>query len=331
MDIRTQIINNTMEALVGLDLDILDQIERILYIQLNNYEIQERCTEVVIHDDSNLGLIRKFIATKRLEGKSEKTIQRYQPELEKLGIALNKKITDVETFDLRLYLAMYKENRNVSNRTLDNLRKTISSFFGWLHDEGFINRNPAKNLKQIKYEKTVKKPFTPVEREKLKNACENSRDLALIEFLYASGLRVSEVSSLNRDSIDYISKEATVIGKGNKERKFYISEICIEYLKQYLSSRNDSNPSLFVSINAPYNRLSKEGIETAVKRLGKKASIENVHPHRFRRTLASDLVRKNVPIQEVAQILGHSDLRTTQVYVCLDQDSVKYHYNKAII
>lgn len=330
MDVRTQIINNVLGALVGIENAILDRIENALHIQLKDYEIQERCTEIIPHDGTNLGMVRKFIATKRLEGKSEKTLEKYQMDLENLVSTFNKKLQDVETYDLRLYLALYKENRKVSNRTLDNIRKSISSFFSWLNDEGFISRNPARALKQIKYDKVVRKPFSAVDREKLKNACEFLRDLALTEFLYASGLRVSEVASLDRDNINFLTREATVIGKGGKERKFYLSEISAEYLQQYLKSRTDDNPALFVAVKAPFGRLGKEGIEVAVKRLGMKAGVENVHPHRFRRTLATDLVKKNVPIQEVAEILGHADLRTTQVYVCLDQESVKYHYNKAI-
>ncbi|EOS37113.1 hypothetical protein C808_03831, partial [Lachnospiraceae bacterium M18-1] len=187
MDVRTQIINNVLEALVGMENVILDKVESVLHIQLKDYEIQERCTEVVLHDGSNLGFVRKFIATKRLEGKSEKTLEKYQMDLENLIGCLNKKLVEVETFNLRLYLSLYKENRKISNRTLDNIRKSISSFFSWLNDEGFISRNPARALKQIKYDKVVRKPFSAVDREKLKNACEFLRDLALTEFLYASG------------------------------------------------------------------------------------------------------------------------------------------------
>lgn len=330
MDAKVQVINNVLSSLKDLDQNTLDKIENILYINFEKYEIKEKCTEVVVHDDSNLGLIKKFIATKKLEGKSVKTLKKYQPELEKLHYFLGKSFYKISIYDLRYFLAQYKEHRKISNRTLDNMRKTISSFFSWMSDEGHISYNPTKALKRIKYTKTVKKPFSIVEREKLKNACTNHRDLALVEFLYASGLRVSEAISIDISNIDFISREATVVGKGSKERKFYLSEICIEYLKSYLNSRTDNNPSLFVSTKRPYNRLTKEGMESIVKRIGKKACVENVHPHRFRRTLATDLVRKNVPIQDVAHILDHADLRTTQVYVSLDQESVKYNYNKAI-
>lgn len=330
MDAKVQVINNVLSSLKDLNQNTLDKIENILYINFEKYEIKEKCTEVVVYDNSNLGLIKKFIATKKLEGKSVKTLKKYQPELEKLHYFLGKSFYKINIYDLRYFLAQYKEHRKISNRTLDNMRKTISSFFSWMSDEGHISYNPAKALKRIKYTKTVKKPFSIVEREKLKNACTIHRDLALVEFLYASGLRVSEAISIDINNIDFISREATVVGKGSKERKFYLSEICIEYLKSYLNSRTDNNPSLFVGTKRPYNRLTKEGIESIVKRIGKKAGVENVHPHRFRRTLATDLVRKNVPIQDVAHILGHADLRTTQVYVCLDQESVKYNYNKAI-
>ena len=330
MDVRSKIVDQVLESLPELSADLREKIERTLLTSLQNYEVQERCTEVAIHDNTSMGLVRKFIATKKLEGKSERTLRRYQPELEKLVYFLDKKLYEVSPYDLRLYLSLYKEQRKISNRTLENMRKTISTFFGWLHDEGLIGQNPARAVKQIKYDKIVRKPFTPVERERLKNACCQLRDLALSEFLYASGLRVSEVISLDRNSIDFVTREATVIGKGGKERRFYLSEVCAEYLRQYLNSRCDDNAALFVGTKSPYRRLTKEGVEYIVKDLGKKAGVSNVHPHRFRRTLATDLVRNGVPIQDVAQILGHSDLRTTQVYVALDQSTVKYHYSQAV-
>ena len=330
MDVRARIIDKVLEALPDVDQEIKDKIEHVMLVQLQDYEAQERCTDMVVHDETNLGLVRKFIATKKLEGKSMRTLKRYQPELERLVVFLNKKMYEVSPYDLRLYLSLYKDRRKVSNRTLENMRKTISSYFTWLQDEGMISQNPARAVKQIKYDKIVRKPFTAVEREKLKNTCTNLRDLALSEFLYASGLRVSEVVSLNRDNIDFTTREATVIGKGGKERRFYLSEVSSEYLRQYLNSRSDCNNSLFVSNKSPHKRLTKEGVEFIVKELGKRAGVKNVHPHRFRRMLATDLVRKGVPIQDVAQILGHSDLRTTQVYVALDQTTVKYRYNQAV-
>lgn len=330
MDVRSKIVDQVLESLPEIATDLRDKIERTLLKSLQNYEVTERCTEIKVHDNTCLGFVRKFIATKRLEGKAERTLKRYQPELEKLVTFLNKKFYEVSSYDLRLYLSLYKEKRRICNRTLDNMRKAIASFFSWLHDEGVIGRNPARALKRIAYIQAVRKPFTPVEREKIKAACCRIRDLALTEFLYSSGLRVSEVVSLDRTCIDFIAREGTVIGKGGKERRFYFSEVCAEYLRQYLNSRTDNNIALFVGVKAPYKRITKEGIEYIVKSLGKKAGVNNVHPHRFRRTLATDLVRKGVPIQDVAKILGHSDLRTTQVYVSLDQSTIRYRYNQAV-
>lgn len=177
MDVRSKIVDNVLESLPDLPAEIKEQIERTLLVQLQDYEVQERCTAIEVHDNTNLGLVRKFIATKKLEGKSERTLRRYQPELERLVCFLNKQLFEVGPYDLRLYLSLYKERRRVSNRTLENMRKTISTFFGWLHDEGIIPQNPARAVKQIKYDKIVRKPFTPVERERLKNACLTSRFL----------------------------------------------------------------------------------------------------------------------------------------------------------
>lgn len=330
MDARTEIINQVLDALVDIDCVIRERVEHVLHIKLKDYKVEKRCTDVILHDGTAIGLLKKFLATKRLEGKAEKTLKKYQPELERFIYALKKPIYEVETYDLRLYLAIYKEKRKVSNRTLDNMRKTLSSFFSWLAAEGFLGRNPAAALQQIRYEKVVRKAFSSVERERIKNACNNLRDRALTEFLYTSGLRVSEVVRLDRNDIDFVKRQAVVLGKGGKERIFYLSEVATEYLQEYLRSRTDNNPALFVGNKVPHKRLSKNGIESVIKRIGKDAGVEKVHPHRFRRTLATDLVRKNVPIQDVAEILGHADLRTTQVYVCIYQESVQYHYNKAI-
>ena len=330
MDLRNQLVNNVLEKLSDYPNVTMEQVEYILLNELQNYEVSERCTEVTVYDESSYGLINKFIATKKLEGKSPKTLRKYKRELEHLALSANEPLQKMETFDLRFYLFSYKEKRKISNRSLDNIRKTLSSFYSWLHDEGFISRNPMKAIKQIKYELVERKPFTSVDRDSINKACTCARDSALTSFLYSSGLRVSEVSSLDRNSIDFVKREGIVRGKGNKQRKFYIDEVCAKYLNSYLNSRTDSNPALFVSTKAPFERLSKEGIESAVKRIGKRANVENVHPHRFRRTLATDLVKKGVPIQFVAEILGHSDLRTTQVYVCLDKETTRYHYNRAV-
>lgn len=330
MDLKTEIIENVLVALNELDKEVIEKVERTLYIQLENYDVQKKHTEIVAYDDRNLKTIKKYIATKRLEGKSENTIHAYSLELSQFLSAVNKPFSEVTTYDIRMYLALYQKQRKICNKTLDNKRRILSSFFGWLYNEAIIHTNPAVAVKQIKVPKVQKKPFSSVDLLKLQNACMNKRDRALIEFLSATGLRVSEVASLNRSDIDFVSKESSVIGKGDKERTFYVSEICCEYLKEYLKSRIDDNEALFVSLKSPYNRLEKPGIEASIRKIGKRAKVKNTHPHRFRRTFATDMVRKGVPIQYVSTLLGHADLRTTQIYVDIDQDSVKYNYNRAI-
>ena len=241
---------------------------------------------------------------------------------------LCKPLHEITTYDLRYYLAAYKERRKVSNRTLDGIRRCFSSFFSWISAEGMIGRNPCAALSQIKYTKVVKKPYTAPEMERLKQACTTLRDLALIEFLYASGCRVSEVVRLNRDDINFQTRDAVVLGKGNKERTIYLTPVALMHLQDYLNTRTDTDPCLFASVRTPYKRLSKAGIERTLKKLGESAKVTNVHPHRYRRTLATNLLDRGANIQDVAAVLGHADLKTTQVYCYISQSNVRASYNK---
>lgn len=331
MEPRIKLIDSILQAMAPEVTELqLEKLQRILYIKADMYEIQERCTEVAIQDHSSEGLLRRFLAAKRLEGKAESTIRQYYLVLSQLIHGLRVPIHEVGIYDLRFYFSVYKEQHKVGNRTLDNMRKYCSSFFGWLSDEGLIGENPARGLKSIKYIKTVKQAFSDEERELLKNSCENLRDLALTEVLYASGLRVSELVSLNRNDIDFISREAVVLGKGGKERRFYLSRVSCLYLKRYLETRKDTCPALFTGLRAPARRLTKNGVEAALRRLGRRAEVEKVHPHRYRRTLATNLIDRGANIQDVQQILGHADIRTTQIYYCVNQERVRHSYEKYV-
>lgn len=328
-DFRTQLINSVMLRLLGkLNSDQEEQVKTALYLELNEYELSNRCTSIIEVDERPMALLRRFIATKKLEGRSEKTLLQYQLHLGKLVLNLGKDLSQVTTYDLRYYLSDYKDRRNVSNLTLDNMRRCISSFFRWLNDEGYIQRNPASAVKRINYEKTVKKPYSQEELEKLRWSCDNLRDLALIEFLYASGCRVSEVAALDTTDIDFLSRTAIVLGKGNKQRTIYLTEAACLHLTNYLNSRKDGNPALFVSRKAPYKRLGKNGIEATLRRLGKAAGIDKVHPHRYRRTLATYMMDRGANIQDVARILGHEDIRTTEIYCFVSDTNVKHTYYK---
>lgn len=329
MDARDGIIKKVMEALVNVGQEVYDIVQDTLILVLNEYEVQERCTEVAVLDTAPESMLKKFIATKRLEGIAESTLKRYYDANLQLLQFLKKDLSEITTYDIRFYLSYRREcsEHQVSNRTLDGMRRCYSSFFSWLDAEEIIPHNPCAGIKQIKYKKDVKKPFSAVDIEKMRNACSsNIRDLALIDFLYCTGCRVSEVASLNISDIDFEALECVVTGKGNKERYVYLSEVAAMHLKEYLESRTDKYEALFVGKGT--ERLQKNGIEAIVKNIGKKAGVDNAHPHRFRRTLATNLLDRGMNIQDVAEILGHADLKTTQIYCYISKKNVKAAYCK---
>ena len=326
MDIRLKIIQNVTEQLQDrVDKDVLEVIQDVLAVQLQKYEMQERCTELSVVDTSAEGLLKKFIATKRIEGIAESTLKRYVDQNLKMLRFLKKPIYKITTYDLRFYLSFCRQQGKVTNRTLNGMR-CYSSFFSWLSAEGLVGKNPCAGLAQIKFRKQVKKPYSAVELERIRSACSNVRDLALVDFLYSTGCRVSKVSHLDISDIDFDSLECTVVGKGNKERIVYLSDVAAMHLQEYLQSRKDVSEALFSGKGS--DRLSKNGIEATLKRIGKKAKVENVHPHRFRRTLATNLLDRGMNIQDVATILGHSDLKTTQIYCFISQKNVKVAYQR---
>lgn len=327
MDMRNDIVDAVVTAMDGIITGmVLERLQSILLAELNKYEVQERTTEIVVRDGSAEGLLRKFLATKRIEGKSENTIKYYNDVIGTFVNRLDRRLHEITAFDLRLYLSMYKEQRKVNNRTLENMRKVLSSFFSWLYDEEFIPHNPCRAVKQIKYDKVIRKPYSGEDLEKLKNACVNARDLALVHFLYATGCRVSEVVSVDTADVDFLNRELVVYGKGGKERTVYLTQVAVMYLQEYISGREDDSKALFVGKGS--KRIQKNAIETILKKLGKRAGVENVHPHRFRRTLATELIDRGAALQDVQRILGHEDIRTTQVYVYVQQRNVKNTYER---
>ena len=327
MDLRETIIQEVIAALEDcVTEDVINVVQDVLVIELNKYEVQERCTDLEVLDTSAEGMLKKFIATKRIEGIADKTLKRYADENLKLIRFLRKPLYEVTTYDLRFYLSYRRQQGKVSNRTLDGMRRCYSSFFGWLSAEGLIGRNPCAALSKIKYRKTVKKPFSAIELEKIRKACQTPRDIAIVDFLYATGCRVSEVVALDISDIDFDNLECRVLGKGNKERIVYLSPVAAMHLQEYLRSRRDFSEALFAGKGS--DRIGKNGIEALLKRSGKAAGVENVHPHRYRRTLATNLLDRGMNIQDVAAILGHADLKTTQVYCYISQVNVQAAYRK---
>lgn len=330
MDARGQLIRDVLVAIgeMGeLEQGTKQRIEEVLIICLNGYEVQERCTELA-ESGYRKDYLNMYLATLRIEGKSPATLEQYYLRIRQMLTFIGKEAADITLYDLRYYLACYRKVRKVSNTTLDTVRRYIRAFFGWLSAEGHISQNPAAALKPIQRQQVLKKEYSPVELEKIRNACQTKRDIALIEVLYATGARVSEISGLNISDVDFDRLEVKVLGKGNKERIVYITERCAMYLKEYIESRKDYEDSLFVSTRAPHDRLKKAGIERALRGLGKRAGVENVHPHRYRRTLATNLINRGCNIQDVQQILGHSDISTTQIYYVHNQETTKAAYKR---
>lgn len=327
MDARAQVVNSVLEMIGGLEYEVRQQVENALVICLNRYEVQERCTEMVEAGERR-DYLNMYIATLRVEGRSEGTLEQYRLRISQMLGFLGKSAEDITVYDLRYFLACYRRARKVSNSTLDNIRRCLKAFFSWLAAEGHVDRNPAAALKPIQKQKVIRRAYSQKELERIRNACRTKRDIALVEFLYSSGCRVSEVSSLDVGDVDFSKMEVKVIGKGNKERIVYMTEKCTMYLQEYLESRRGRQEALFSSSRAPHRRLGKNGIEKALKKLGERAKVSNVHPHRYRRTMATDLINRGCNIQDVQKLLGHVSISTTQIYYVSDQQYVKMAYQK---
>lgn len=326
-DLREEIVNSVVIKLTGMDKKTVDQIRDVLFIILNKYEVQERCTDLTVADTTSEEYLKAFIVTKRIEGMSDQTLTRYYDENLKLIQTIGKPLKEMTTNDLRYYLAIKRNRDHNCNKTLEGIRHCWSSFFGWLTKEEIIEKNPCLKLSQIKCPKQVKLSFSAIELDKIRRTLiDNPRDLALADFLYATGCRVSEVSALNVTDVDFDKKEIIVLGKGDKQRKVYLTDVAALHLKEYLNGRKVASKALFSSKSG--KRLSKNGIEAACKRWEKKSGVANIHPHRFRRSCITDLLNSGMSLQEVAILAGHTDVSTTQIYYCESTANVKASYLK---
>jgi len=322
---RTQLMRD-LSTVIGhyVSADTMDEIMAALSEKIGRFSID--LEEAPSGSDSETeDLLKAFLSAKEVEGRSAKTIKRYdyicRKALGKMGVPLR----EVSVFHLRKYLADEKA-RGLSDCTLDGNRECLSSLFGWLHKEGLLNRNPTANLGSIKVQKKVRKPYSQSDIEKLKEHCTSSRDKAIICLLMSTGCRIGEVCGLNRDALDFSSKEVTVLGKGNKERTVFLDDVTVMVLDRYLSERKDDSPALFTG--KATDRLTPGGVRFMLRNLAEKAGVENAHPHRFRRTLASNLIDHGMDIQNVAQILGHERLDTTMKYIYTSKGELKNQYRK---
>lgn len=312
--------------------DNISMLKNVLYSELNKYEIHRKssdiCNEMVISiDNYNRNYINKFLFDKKSECLSDKSLKRYSFRLNDFCDNINKKVDDLTSDDIRMYLLSIKQIRNISNTTLQNIRLVLCTFYSWMFTSEYITKNPMKKIPPIKKDTMKEDPFTKSELELMRINCDNDRDRAIIEFLLSTGCRVSEACSVNRDQIDYYKKELEVIGKGNKQRTVYLTDNSLVYIKKYLDSRKDDNEALFVSINRNSSRLKIGTIEDILTKIGNKANIPNVHPHRFRHTLCNELLDKGVDVVTVREILGHSSLDTTMIYYKANKNKARMAYS----
>lgn len=325
---KNLVITEIMQEMVGyLNNEQLEKLEKTLNYTLWNKEIVKK-DDVKVDDDTDY--LIEFLSAKKVEGCSERTLSYYKSTLKNMLNILNKPVKHIETSDLRSFIVLYSDNQKVSKTTLDNIRRIISSFFSWLEEENYIIKSPARRIHKIRTGSTVKSVYTDEELELLRDSCNNIRDLAIIDFLASTGVRIGELVKINISDIDFDKRECIVLGKGNKERVVYFDARSKIHIIDYLKSRTDNNEALFVSLNKPNDRLKISGIEIRLRNLGKKLNIEKVHPHKFRRTLATNAIDKGMPIEQVQTLLGHTKIDTTLHYAMVNQNNVKQSHRKYI-
>ena len=279
---------------------------------------------------SNQEYLRMFLDAKTIEGCSNRTIQYYCATIEKMLSVMNQPIRKITAEDMRIYLSRYQEWNGCSKVTVDNVRRNISIFFSWLEEENYILKSPMRRIHKIKTNQQVKEVISDEDIEKLRDHCRCKRDLAMIDLLYSTGIRVGELVNLNISDVDFEARECVVFGKGGKERRVYFDAKSKLHLQKYIESRTDENEALFVSLDAPHNRLKISGVEIRIRMLGRSVNLSKIHPHKFRRTMATRAIDKGMPIEQVQKILGHSQIDTTMQYAMVNQSNVKSSHRKYI-
>lgn len=308
--------------------EALSYLESILMSELRGIELEVSPLSSV--EDEASEYMERFLAAKTIEGCSPKTIRYYKATLAKALETINKPAVRISPDDLRTYLSKYSMDNNAESITVDNVRRILSSFFSWLEDENHILKSPARRIKKIRSKRTVKSVYSDEELIALADACSCRRDLAIIDLLSSTGMRVGELVSLNREDVDLNRRECIVLGKGNKERVVYFDANTKLHLSNYLQERSDNSAALFCSLTKPSSRLQVSGVELRLRSLGTKAGIKHVHPHKFRRTLATKAIGKGMPIEQVQKLLGHQKIDTTLMYAMVDQDNVRNSHRRYI-
>ena len=326
---KNELITDIVQQMLPyLDNSQTKKLQQVLEHSLFQYEVIEN--DLASNDDDSVNLVNIFIAAKRIEGCSEKTLKYYQTTIVAMINSINKSVRHIQTEDLRFYLTQYQKKNQSSRVTIDNIRRILSSFFSWLEDEDHILKSPVRRIHKVKTGTNIKETYNDEELEKMRDNCTELRDLAIIDMLASTGMRIGEMVLLNRIDINFAERECVVFGKGDKERLVYFDARTKLHLQNYLDSRIDNNPALFVTIRAPYKRIQIGGIEVRLRKIGKMLGITKMHPHKFRRTLATMAIDKGMPIEQLQQLLGHKRIDTTLQYAMVKQSNVKIAHKKYI-
>ena len=308
------------------DVLTIAQLKKLQEVMLKHFVDRPSERSHISNDD----YLKLFLGTKRIEGCSERTIQYYRTTIEHMLSCTTESIRRITTEEIRNYLVQYQKRNNCSRVTIDNIRRNISSFFSWLEEEDHILKSPMHRIHKIKTKKQVKEVISDEAIEILRDNCICHRDLAIIDFLYSTGIRVGELVKLNISDINFEERECIVFGKGDKERKVYFDAKAKLHLQTYINTRNDTNPALFVTLDKPHVRLKISGVEIRLRQLGKRLNLERIYPHKFRRTVATRAIDKGMPIEQVQRLLGHSQIDTTMQYAIVNQNNVKSSHRKYI-
>lgn len=304
----------------------ISQMKKLQEVLLQTFSENAIQKEEISNDE----YLRLFLDAKRIEGCSERTIQYYSVTVERMLQSIENPVRKISTEEIRKYLVDYQKINDCSKVTVDNVRRNISSFFSWLEEEDYILKSPMRRIHKIKTKQPVKEIISDEAIEMLRDHCQCPRDLAMIDLLYSTGIRVGELVNLNISDVDFEARECVVFGKGDKERRVYFDAKAKLHLLNYLSERKDNNPALFVTLDAPYDRLKISGVEIRIRTLGRKLNMEKIHPHKFRRTMATRAIDKGMPIEQVQKLLGHSQIDTTMQYAIVNQTNVKTSHQKFI-
>ena len=330
-NMKEYFINEIADAMSDtLSFEQMTELNNVLLQVVSRYEIVDNSENVKEDVKSNNRILEIFLSAKQVEGCSIKTIKYYESTVRQLYKKMPKKVSEYTTEDIRAYLAVFQRKHKSSKVTIDNIRRIFSSFFAWLEEEDFILKSPVRRIHKVKTGTQVKEVLTDENLELLRDNCRHIRDLAIIDFLTSTGIRVGELVKLNRNDVNFAERECIVFGKGNKERIVYFNARAKIHLQQYLRSRKDKNPALFVSLAKPHNRLQISGVEMRLRQLGRKVKLPRVHPHKFRRTLATMAIDKGMPVEQVQKLLGHVKIDTTMHYAMVNQTNVKLSHRKFI-